>query len=104
MSFSFSIFSCSGSKPYELFFGRSYHNQLVDSEIQSKPLTHQQLIKRWEMFHKLVYPSVLQKSKDEGAKEAQKFNESHRIGKPLVVGTKVMIRQVDKKAGDSQYA
>jgi hypothetical protein len=51
-----------------------------------------------------MYPAVLNKAKQSTIQESSQFIQEHVVKPSLQPGTKVMIKQVDKQPGDTEYA
>ncbi len=98
------IMKRTGSRPFELFYGRPLNLWIDYQNMQSKPATPEQLKAHYDQLKKVVYPSIFDKSKSAGNQERYNFDQQHNTDKPLEPGTKVMIKQVDRQAGDTEYA
>lgn len=98
------IMTRTGSKPFELMFGRAWNNWATFQGVESKPATFQELLQHFQQLKEIVYPTIQEKAKQAANKESDQFRKEHSVDQPLQPGTKVMIKQVDKKQGDSEYA
>ncbi len=85
-------------------FGRIWNNWNNYQGTQSKPSKPEELLKHLEELKQVVYPAVLHKSKCQTTKKGTQFAKDHPVDQPLQPGTKVMIRQVDKAPGNTEYA
>jgi hypothetical protein len=104
MSLNCRIMKRTGSKPFDLLFGRSWLGWQDFRGTQSQPMTVSTLKQHQKDLREIVYPSILTKSKGMAQREGDQFARKHKIQGPLKPKTKVIVKQVDKKRDEANYA
>lgn len=83
-----------GSKPFELFFGRPF-NHFADYQQTTTNVSIDQLIlermEHLEHLKALIYPSIVERTSVTRQKRNEDFNKSSKILEPLTSGTRVMV-------------
>jgi hypothetical protein len=92
---------CTGSKPFELFFGRPF-NSFKDYNNTTSSLSIEDLIKQrlqhLEHLKSTVYPAITESVSNKQKNRNRKFNETHKILQTLLPGTHVMILDPTKQS------
>jgi hypothetical protein len=86
-----------GSTAFSLMFGRA-----LRSFGMSLTLERDFDLKRWqenqEKMQKIVYPAILERVQEKKAKQAVRFNQTHKIIEPLTPGTVVYVKDDTEKS------